>query len=505
MKAFVLSIFFLASCSWFREKPAEPNKTLEISKLQNKVKRQFDLYDKAKTYFMEHLAENKLVSRADLDAELDIRRLGEESFDEKELDDLRKEQLERIAIAKNSYEKSSFFDLDKIRSHPHKLKEFCRDVPKGGLLHVHASGTLNEQTLRKMLEQLKTPIKKLDFISIFEKSGNEEKANRAKKMRVPESFLFSDLSESQKEDILSFYFYPTHPASFDRDFQPLFSLVEKTVLTDPNLIEILFKDFIDGVHATHGQLVEFDWSRAAKPQFRDLVQKIIEYGRKHDVLVFFKVAFYRSAPESLIREDLDKFLKSHDSSSVKGVDLMGSEEGNDALEKGQYILTKVNLYNKNHNPDKKLLIAIHAGEFGSKKNPRDAAIMGAEHLGHGVLLWEDVLTTEYLARRKNIMIDINVSSNYYLNFVPDITKHPFLNYYRLGIPISLSTDDPGMFRTDMNTECELILTKSDITYEEWKNIANDSIEYSAASFEEKQKILSELKKSFLEFEKTHKF
>jgi len=104
------------------------------------------------------------------------------------------------------------------------------------------------------------------------------------------------------------------------------------------------------------------------------------------------------------------------------------------------------------------------------------------------------------AARIHEPVGINISSNLRLTDVPDVEHHPFLNYLRLGLPVSLSTDDEGIFDTDINRECELAIAKTDITYAELKAMAFNSLSTSFASDEDKKSLLGILSARFQQFE-----
>jgi adenosine deaminase CECR1 len=93
-----------------------------------------------------------------------------------------------------------------------------------------------------------------------------------------------------------------------------------------------------------------------------------------------------------------------------------------------------------------------------------------------------------------------LTSNLRLEAVRTLKNHPFLSYLRLGLPVSLSTDDEGIVDTDINQECREAIETSDITYIEMKKMAFNSIESSFLSLPEKSALLALLATQFREFE-----
>ncbi len=133
------------------------------------------------------------------------------------------------------------------------------------------------------------------------------------------------------------------------------------------------------------------------------------------------------------------------------------------------------------------------------RNSRDAIIMGVDRLGHGVLLAEDIVTLEYAAKMQQ-PVEVNLSSNLRLTKISQVSEHPFLKYLRLGLAVSLSTDDEGIFETDINHECELAVNQTDISYTEVKQLAFNSIQTSFANEKDKSALKIQLIESFSKFE-----
>lgn len=86
--------------------------------------------------------------------------------------------------------------------------------------------------------------------------------------------------------------------------------------------------------------------------------------------------------------------------------------------------------------------------MGNPHNVRDALLMGVNRVGHGVLVQDDHLSMESMVISKKA-VEVNLKSNLILGVVSEMKEHPFLKFHRIGIPITFSTDDEGIFETDM--------------------------------------------------------
>jgi aminodeoxyfutalosine deaminase len=107
-----------------------------------------------------------------------------------------------------------------------------------------------------------------------------------------------------------------------------------------------------------------------------------------------------------------------------------------------------------------LRIVCHAGEVGGPESVRDAVeILGAERIGHGIALMNDGALADSLATR-HVVLENCIASNVATGALAKQTgkadasfaDHPLPQLLARGSLVTLSTDDPGMFHTDLLTE-----------------------------------------------------
>ncbi|WP_405389513.1 adenosine deaminase [Streptomyces sp. NBC_01102] len=133
-------------------------------------------------------------------------------------------------------------------------------------------------------------------------------------------------------------------------------------------------------------------------------------------------------------------------------------------------------------------ITLHAGELvpGLVKpgdltfHINDAVRTGqAERIGHGVdLVHED--DWRGLARdmaRRQVAVEVPLTSNAQILQVEG-KEHPFPVYRAYGVPVVLSTDDPGVSRGDIGQEYERAARTYALGYAELKDLARASLEYA---------------------------
>jgi adenosine deaminase len=98
-----------------------------------------------------------------------------------------------------------------------------------------------------------------------------------------------------------------------------------------------------------------------------------------------------------------------------------------------------------------LRLTTHAGEFGGPESVRDALDLRVERIGHGVRAAEDPALVAILAER-GIVLEVCPGSNVALGLYPGWAAHPIARLREAGVPVTISTDDPPFFHTDMERE-----------------------------------------------------
>lgn len=94
---------------------------------------------------------------------------------------------------------------------------------------------------------------------------------------------------------------------------------------------------------------------------------------------------------------------------------------------------------------------VHAGEGAGAEDVWKAIDeLGVERVAHGIRALEDPELLRELARRR-IPLDLAISSNYKTRVVTAF-PHPIRRLLDAGVIVTLSTDDPSLFRTTLRRE-----------------------------------------------------
>jgi aminodeoxyfutalosine deaminase len=97
----------------------------------------------------------------------------------------------------------------------------------------------------------------------------------------------------------------------------------------------------------------------------------------------------------------------------------------------------------------------HAGETEGAHHVHEAVHrLRARRVQHGVRAVEDPEVLALLAER-DICCDVTLTSNLFLTCYTDLGTHPLPRMMEAGVPVTLSTDDPPFFGTDLLREYRL--------------------------------------------------
>ena len=144
----------------------------------------------------------------------------------------------------------------------------------------------------------------------------------------------------------------------------------------------------------------------------------------------------------------------------------------------------------------------HAGEIAGPQSVWSAIkLLHAERIGHGVRSIEDPLLVEYL-KTNSVPLEICPTSNICLKVYPDYAHHPLRILWDAGLLLTLNSDDPPMFGTDLNNEYQVLVKYFDFTQSELEQISLNAIQACLLSQGEKQKLVQEFKNKFEEISKS---
>jgi adenosine deaminase/aminodeoxyfutalosine deaminase len=144
--------------------------------------------------------------------------------------------------------------------------------------------------------------------------------------------------------------------------------------------------------------------------------------------------------------------------------------------------------------DAGLHLTAHAGESVGPEGIWGAINIGVERIGHGLSAIHDAELMSVLVERQ-IPIEICISSNLRTGCCLSLADHPVRRYFDAGLMITLNSDDPAMFLSDLEGEYQLAHDEFSFTREHLRELAANSIEASFLPAERKVDLLRRIEKT----------
>jgi adenosine deaminase len=126
-----------------------------------------------------------------------------------------------------------------------------------------------------------------------------------------------------------------------------------------------------------------------------------------------------------------------------------------------------------------LRITVHAGEWGGAATVRRALAVDPERIAHGPGAIDDPELCRELIDR-GVTLDLCPTSNWQAGIVPSIAAHPLARLHRLGVPVTLSTDDTTVSDLTLTDEYERALAEIGLTLAELWTIDRHALDVAFA-------------------------
>ena len=454
-------------------------------------------------------------------------------------------------IAQIGFSQSAESYLEKIRNNEALLTAFFQQMPKGGDLHHHFSGSIYAEPLleRAISEDFYLNLENMEVSKTKPSKGNWEKFSSLKnegklafyEQQVMQTWSAKDYNGSVPSDDLFFDSFqklePTIPGHFAEGMLELkkraiaenVSYIEtqlSTIPCDMNISDLT--DFNTKLRHAAAQRNEKEVLKLLEDLYKSLQKKEAKkyaadfntnfITKLHKDLKIDDDRFTMRYQNFVLRfmdpVDLFKnlsiaFISASDSKLVAGVNIVSPEHGENSM-KDYWLHMVMFKYCHSKFPDVKY--TLHAGELTlGLVQPEDLTwhindaiyVAGANRIGHGVDIAYEANSYDLLRfmAKNNIPIEINLTSNEFILKVKE-NRHPFTLYKEFNVPIVISTDDAGILRTNM-TEQYVLLAKryADVSYATIKQYVYNSINYSFIQDElVKKQLLKDLDARFKSFE-----
>jgi adenosine deaminase CECR1 len=349
---------------------------------------------------------------------------------------------------------ASFFSIRR-ELHTSALYRALHLMPKGGLLHVHASGI--GDALWVVDRALAEPH---SYIYWGDDAGDFVHGELAVYPHddPPAGFVSAALLRQSVPDLRARLFRlltlgPEDASVPDiwAEFEAIFQRLDAFVSYEPVFVDYYRRSFLtlarDGVQFVEihtsvdelstpsgGVIQDLDVLAAYRRALAAVRVRFPSFGLRI-ILCTWRGATLEEAAAQLARE---RALSAAAPGIVHGFDIVAHEDGGNSNGFYAPVLTtlpRVPLY-------------LHAGESlsAADTNIQDALDLGARRIGHGLNM--DLFPgLEQRVRDAGVTVEVCPVSNQTLRYVPDLRRHPARGWLRRGTRVALGSDDPSIFGT----------------------------------------------------------
>jgi aminodeoxyfutalosine deaminase len=138
----------------------------------------------------------------------------------------------------------------------------------------------------------------------------------------------------------------------------------------------------------------------------------------------------------------------------------------------------------------------HAGEtVGPQSIWTALRRLHADRLGHGVRCVEDPALVAYLHQHQ-VPLELCPTSNIRLGVYPDYAAHPLRQLWDQGLLVTVNSDDPPLFGTDLNQEYALLIDHFGFSADELEQVSLNGLRASFLPEADKARLEGELRTEF---------
>jgi adenosine deaminase len=424
--------------------------------------------------------------------------------------------------------------FESIRNNEALLTAFFAEMPKGGDLHNHFSGSVYTETYWNYLLRKKPWFDTVTLAFEYDSIVHINKKGDFRRYRSAASLTAANKLADIKQRILQLWSVkdyvdlgvPSHKHFFDtfgklpsggwketgvglqelqhratRENVQYLELMLRSVPSDKMVTDearynllLQLNDYADTIRlrgvldSLTAEFKRIQLSEDVK-SFNEKLQAIHHQYVPDNNAVTIRYQTYvnrRSEPVKFFRDLLTAFEAAQTNPLVTGVNILSPEHGDVSMRDYKLHMYMFRYCNQLYNTVK---YSMHAGELtlGLVK-PEDLTfhiqdavyIGGANRIGHGVDMAYESDNSQLLRymEENKIAIEINLYSNEFILHVKE-DSHPISLYRKYHVPIVISTDDAGILRSNLVHQYVLLAKRyPQISYAEIKQYIRNSITYS---------------------------
>lgn len=406
-----------------------------------------------------------------------------------------------------------------IKTDPNALYAFLKKMPKGGELHYHLAGGAYPETMLSLAALGNYCLDKKNFII----SKNNEACLGIKSADLAQDPLIYDKAirawsmkdfvpgKESGHDHFFASFYKFLAIVADHRPELLAEIMQRAASQNELYLEVMILP--DNAHSSSfiNQLITLNDLTKVKAQLLNNeaykanishtvneASRILQQAREylgcdkqplqkvcHLTVKFQYYVLREQSLDKVFAQALNGFAAAAQSKDIVAVNLVQPEDGFITLRDYQ---KHMQIFNFLHQVYPQVHISLHAGELSPEavtpENLRfhmtEAVKTGhAERVGHGVsVAYEN--DAEHLLEtlaQNNIAVEINLISNKKILNISG-KEHPLPFYLAHNVPITLSTDDEGILRTDLTQQYVEAVINYNLDYPTLKMFSRNALTYS---------------------------
>ncbi|KAB5566552.1 hypothetical protein GE09DRAFT_738753 [Coniochaeta sp. 2T2.1] len=239
-----------------------------------------------------------------------------------------------------------------------------------------------------------------------------------------------------------------------------------------------------------------------------IIEECEAFQRTHRYFTGIKVIYCtpRSFNHDKMRKALNEcFLLKKDKNYgpwIAGFDLVGEESKGYPLK--EFIPELLDFKKRCRASHFDIPFLFHCGETlavgnDTDGNLYDALLLGAKRIGHGFALPRHPYVMEQM-KKNNICLELCPISNEILGLTPRVNGHAMYSLLANNVHCSVNTDNGTPFKSTLSHDFyQVFAGKADMTLHGWKQLALWSIEHSCLEDDEREKLLANWNKLWVDF------
>jgi adenosine deaminase len=125
--------------------------------------------------------------------------------------------------------------------------------------------------------------------------------------------------------------------------------------------------------------------------------------------------------------------------------------------------------------------SVHAGEMGPPASIASSLdVLEPDRIGHGVAAIRDHELLQRL-NREQVPLDVCPSSNVAVGLFPSLAAHPLVEFWRQGLNMTISADDPPFFGTSLTRELGHVVELAGLSREDLAELQLRAVRNSFAT------------------------